>query len=356
MLVRGALPGTAQQRWFVFPVDHPNAARLVGEGIPQDARLTWASPARPRPYLSRVSITPPAGAIPLRASYQLDVSGTSADGKHFTAPFVRWHSGDSTIATVDTAGVISPLREGRVRMIASAGGWQADTLEIEVAKGTFTPVLKESWRQGLEANWIPWGTPRPRVDPDSEASGVLWTRGDSSYDSGVYTRSGIPAVNGLGLEAAVSGVLSAQQWQRHSLGLYADMDSTWLARWDHRTGGLDAPNPDPDLRCWLAYPAAEGAKGDEQVGFGCGRAPQSAPVPPPLGDGAWHLMRLQLFPDGRLGVAIDGVPVGITAVPARLDHPFRAVISGQSHRTRMLVGEVNIWTGVRDDIDWRVLR
>jgi len=151
-------------------------------------------------------------------------------------------------------------------------------------------------------------------------------------------------------------VLSAQQWQRHSLGLYADLDSTWLARWDHRTGGLDGPNPGPDLRCWVAYPAAEGAKGDEQVRFGCGQVSLSVPVPSALGDGAWHLMRLQLFPDGRLGVAIDGVPVGITAVPARLDRPFRAVISGQSHRTRMLVGGVNIWTGVRDDIDWRTVR
>jgi hypothetical protein len=57
-----------------------------------------------------------------------------------------------------------------------------------------------------------------------------------------------------------------------------------------------------------------------------------------------------------MGVAIDGVPIGIASMTARLDRPFRAVISGQSHRARLLVGEVNVWTGLRDDVDWRTVR
>ena len=78
-------------------------------------------------------------------------------------------------------------------------------------------------------------------------------------------------------------------------------------------------------------------------------------APASLGDGSQHVIRLQLFPDGQLGVAADGKPLGITSNPAQLDRPYRVVISGQSVRTRMLVGDVTVWTGVRDDIDWRVV-
>lgn len=68
------------------------------------------------------------------------------------------------------------------------------------------------------------------------------------------------------------------------------------------------------------------------------------------------MLRLQILPDGRLGFAIDGRPLAITAGSTRLDRPFRVVLEGQSHCARMLVGAVEIWTGVRDDIDWREVR
>ena len=66
-------------------------------------------------------------------------------------------------------------------------------------------------------------------------------------------------------------------------------------------------------------------------------------------------MRMQLLPDGRLGLAIDGEPIGLTPSPVPLERPFRLVINGYSHNTRMLTGDVALWTGVPDDVDWRVL-
>jgi hypothetical protein len=157
----------------------------------------------------------------------------------------------------------------------------------------------------------------------------------------------------FGVEAAVSGALSALQWQRQSLVLLSNPDSAWLAAWDHRTGGLDPPSGDPFYRCWASYPAAEGVAGLDRVSFGCGQLGLTAPTPSALDDGNWHLLRVQVFPDGRLGVAVDGIPFGITTAAARLDRPYRVAISGQSHRAHLLVGDVTVWTGVRDDIDWR---
>jgi DNA-binding SARP family transcriptional activator len=355
MLMHGSVQGALEQRWRAFPIERPTAVRTVSGDIPPEALLTWAPPPTPVLYLSRLRIDPPAWPIPLRTSYELRVHGSSATG--LTAPVysVRWRSTDTAVATIESSGLVLPHRQGHVRIIASAGGWRADTLQIEIGSLTSSPVLHESWSKGLDANWVPWGTPRPTVDLTADGSGVLLTRGDSSFDSGVYTRFTIPAGRGIGLEARVSGTLSALQWQRHYLGL-ADLDSTWLAGWDHRTGGLDPPNRTTDFdRCWAAYPAAEGTKGSERIEFGCGHEALTGPAPPGLGNGSWHLIRLQLFPDGRLGVAIDGVPIGITTSSVRLDRPYRAVISGQSLRARMLVGDVTIWTSVRDDIDWRTI-
>lgn len=71
--------------------------------------------------------------------------------------------------------------------------------------------------------------------------------------------------------------------------------------------------------------------------------------------GEWHRFRLQLFPDGSCGVAVDGVPILHETGPVSLDRPFRLVLDGNSYLTKMLHGPLVVWTGVKGDIDWRVL-
>ena len=50
--------------------------------------------------------------------------------------------------------------------------------------------------------------------------------------------------------------------------------------------------------------------------------------------------------------AIDGEPVWISDTFVSLDLPFRVVITGKSAGTQILVGDVQVWTGVRDDVNW----
>jgi len=356
MLARGEPSGVSEPQWFVFPVDRPAAIRVVTGEMPPEAYLLWSAPTRPSAWLAGLRIQPPGQPIPLRSQYRLRAFGRSAENRFAPAPYVRWHVGDSSLATVDAAGVLRPRRTGRTVVIASAGGWRADTATVEIADGGFTTVLEESWEGGIDANWVPWGTPHPMIELLADGSAALWTGGDSSYDSGVYSRIVVPATEGMGVEVVVSGTRTLLQWQRHGFGLYGDLDSAWLATWDHRTAGLDPVDTDAARRCYGAYPAAEGAAGSGRVTFGCGLVHISAPTPVILEDGNWHRIRLQLMPDGRLGLATDGIPVGITSSAAEIDRPFRVVLSGQSFGARMLMGEVRVWTGVRDDIDWREVR
>jgi hypothetical protein len=53
---------------------------------------------------------------------------------------------------------------------------------------------------------------------------------------------------------------------------------------------------------------------------------------------------------------VDGVPVWVSPEPILLDAPFRVLLQGRSHGTRILVGRVEVWRGVRGDIDWREMR
>jgi hypothetical protein len=184
---------------------------------------------------------------------------------------------------------------------------------------------------------------------------ALWNHGDSSFESGVYSRRALDAAGGLGIEARVSNRLTAVQWQTQAVALDGRLDSARLAAWDHRTGGWPGQS-DADGVCTITYPDGEGAGGVRRYGMAAGLAAASVWAPPDMAAGGWHTLRVQLFPDGRCGFAVDGVPVWISLEPVLLDAPFRILLQGRSHGTRVLVGPVEAWTGVRGDIDWREVK
>ena len=76
------------------------------------------------------------------------------------------------------------------------------------------------------------------------------------------------------------------------------------------------------------------------------------PLPPEANTGRWYRVRLQIFPDGRCGIAVDGKPLGIDATLRRLDRPAWLVVYGNSIGTRMLVGPLEVWEGVKEGVDW----
>ena len=354
VLWRGSLRQSTTSRWYAFPVDRPEALRAVGDERQGESQMIWAATGSPRRYLADLRIDAPAGPIPLRAGYRMRARGLDAAEQSVPVRALVWRSGDTTIATVDASGLLRPRRAGRVTIHATAGGWRTDSLQIEVGSVAPETVLNESWRGGLTAEWVPYGDPLPTIVRLPDSSAAFWSRGDSSFDSGVYSRRALAARAGLGVEATVSGRISSPQWQRHVVTLDASLDGAWLVGWDHRTGGAEGSPGPGKAHCSAYFPSQEGAAGLRHLAFGCDSAIE-VPAPSGLRDGSWHVLRLQLLPDGRLGFAVDGRPVGLTTTQASLAVPFRIVLSGQSHGARMLVREVTAWTGVRDDIDWRVI-
>ncbi len=110
--------------------------------------------------------------------------------------------------------------------------------------------------------------------------------------------------------------------------------------WDHRTGSNPAGGANA---CLIRYPPA----GDGYL--------QLQRMPASLRSGRWYTVRIQIFPDGRCGVAVDGQPLWRSDSPISLDRLYRVRFEGKSVRTRILVGPLNVWEGVRGDVDWSLL-
>jgi hypothetical protein len=149
--------------------------------------------------------------------------------------------------------------------------------------------------------------------------------------------------------------LSAIQWQTQTMSLDAALDSTALARWDHRTGALDQRRTPLSAACSVKFPDEQGPPAWALIlGFQGSLEAARFAAPIDLHFGKPHRLRVQILADGRCGVALDGKAMFISRGSVPLDRPFRLVLQGMSHHTRVLVGEVKVWQGVHANVDWRV--
>src|SRR5512147_1628947 len=58
----------------------------------------------------------------------------------------------------------------------------------------------------------------------------------------------------------------------------------------------------------------------------------------------------------RVRLTVDGTPLGITHEVMPTAERYWLVLEGNSVGNRMLAGPLEVWSGVRDDIDWAALR
>ena len=61
---------------------------------------------------------------------------------------------------------------------------------------------------------------------------------------------------------------------------------------------------------------------------------------------------MQILPDGRCGVAINGRALWLSTEAVPLDGEFRLRIGDESNGTTLVHGPLEMWTGVRTDVDW----
>ena len=71
--------------------------------------------------------------------------------------------------------------------------------------------------------------------------------------------------------------------------------------------------------------------------------------------GERYHVRVQIFPDGRCGVALNGRPIGMSP-DGGVEPTARMYIDGSTVKTRILVFGVTVRRGVPGGVDWPVAK
>lgn len=332
---------------LVLPAVNPKEAVRLEPGDPPPSVLLFRS--RPsRSYLDRIQIQRVGHPIPDDGSYQLQLSAWSAAGNPIEPMAVRWSSDDTTLATIDSLGVLHPRRQGRLLVRATAGGWRSDSAWVAIGPPQTHTRIIEDWKNGIDGAWIPFGTPAPYAQT-AAGRAVLVPNGDSTFVNGVLLRSDIPAAKGLGVDVDVSAPITLPEWQGIDVSLLVS-DSLDRSGWDLRKGFL--PLADENWRlCRLHYPAYESTIGSSWITFGWGMS-REVTAPPSMGTGGWTTIRLQLFPDGRCGLALNGRARAAIDRAGPLPDSMTVLIESRAYHTKIRVGHIEVWTGVRQDVAW----
>ena len=340
---------------LLFPLEDPNRVVEIDVSRLKPGRriLAFESTSRRTRYADRLAIGTGLGPPLVGVPYQLAARGVTPDGDTIPLGSVRWSSPDTAIVSLDSTGLMVAKQTGAVRVMATAGGWRTAFRDVVVRPRETSVLLQEDWSGTLADNWRPFGEPRPRIDSASDGVRGLMNNGDGAFSSGVYSLAKYPTAGGLAVDTWISSPLTMEQWQVVNVSLEDALTDTVLKVWDH--GGGNMPRRTVDWpSCAVGYPTTEGATYGDTIGLVIDRPSSIATLPAPRSfrSGAWFHVRLQIFPDGRCGVAVNGVAAGQSQLDMIPDSADRVVIFGNSAKTKMLVGPLTVRAGVPDDIDW----
>jgi len=343
---------------LLFPLDDPNRVVEIDMRMLKSGRriVGFESTSRRARYAARLAIGTGLGPPMVGVPHQLVARGITLDGDTIPLGSLRWSSPDTALAALDSTGLLVAKRPGTVRVMVTAGGWRTAWSDVVVRPRETSILLQEAWSNDLAENWSPFGVPRPRIDSATDGIRGLLNNGDGSFSSGVYSLAKYPTANGLAVDTWISTRLTDVQWQAVNVSLENALTDSVLATWDHGAGNMPRRTTDFPA-CSVGYPTTEGsAFGDSLVSVSDRTSNlTSLPVPRSFRSGTWFHVRLQIFPDGRCGVAVNGIPTARAQLGSIPDSAERIVIFGNSAATKVLVGPLTVRTGVPDDIDWAQL-
>ncbi|MHB1311882.1 MAG: TolB family protein, partial [Gemmatimonadaceae bacterium] len=352
--ISAAVPGAV----YVAPSGNPGQARRVHwtpEG-PAPTLLSWGTPGEPAAYLARLTVRSSTDTVVVGVPHEFELDAQWSDSSDAPPPHVNWRLGSPDDGSIDSAGTLVASRTGDVVVVASAGGWRVTSIRVVAVPARTRRLVTEDWANGLAA-WRAFGDPMPTVVRDPRLGAALLNNGDGSYFSGAYSRATMRWRFGLAVDVALSTPVTELQWQSINLLLQASDHDQALATWDHRTGYIPNPGRTAGANCVFVYPGREGASGLITI------VPLNAPASAThqrvltIADGRPYRVRLQVFPDGRCGVAVNGAALYVSTDRFRDNVPLRLITYGSSWKTRMLLGPLTITEGVPADIDWtRIVR
>jgi DNA-binding SARP family transcriptional activator len=345
--------------WTVFHMDRTATGRPVvidtGDDQPTLAGLSWSVRSVRPAFADRVAIDRGQGSPRVRVPHHVSVDVLGSDRRPVSPRILTFASSDSSVATVDSLGTVAPLRSGTVTITASLGGWRRDTATLRVVENAIDTLLSEHWSAGVDRAWTPFGDPRPVIVRSADGSLAYDNRGDGRFTSGAHTSTSYSSAEGIAIDLLLSTPISLPQWQYETVSLVMGLDSARLFGWDHRTADPATVFPmvaQGRVYCELTYPGGpEGPTSADLLAIWDGHRRVQLAAPKWMRSGALYRVRLQVLPDGRCGVAINGVPV-LVGLPMRPLGKAYVFLHGSSVRTKILAGPVTILRGVPTDADW----
>lgn len=315
-------------------------ATVLPVAPPGPVRPTWVHP--PRPILRSVAIEGAPDSLSLGERRPLGVRLTDSDGRPRQDP-VAWRALDPGIVSVSPEGIVTGNRPGAGRIVATAGSWRSDTVEVAVREEAEGPdlLLQDHFHQVDPARWEPVGFPHPYPVILDDGEPALRIPGDGQHRDGIRTRQGFALDHGLTVELSVHLPLTRRDRQSVDIGL-------------HAAGSLSAPGAAPGTG-WGAgltvmYPGRELERFDPRtLSVTVGSFGFPLPLPVEAEPGEWMRFALEIRPDGEVSLRVNGSVAG--SVPLHLEvapgEEWHLQVSGASVDTELLVRDLVVWRGVR---------
>lgn len=333
----------AVREYRVIPTREPTRWRPL-EGASKEFRPSFLAVRPDSGQLARLDLR--TEEIPPGAPILLEIGTADLAGRAVSlAPGVgSWESRDTTVAVIDPgSGVVRGIRPGQVWIRFSAGGWLEDSSLVAVMPPAGSTRRRHTWEDSAFTGWVRFGEPLPKLVPGEPGQRAFAGNGDGVFESGAVSPPLGDGGPGLGVELRLSTPIHRSKWQTQRI--YLTRSPTLVRNGAIGHGG-----------CTFSLPDGEGEARRSRVSMGAAAGIGSASfVRPDLTDGHWYTLTIQYFPDRTCGFAIDGTPLWRSSAGMIATGPFHLVLFGQSVGTRILVGAVESWEGVRTHIDWRKL-
>ncbi len=310
--------------------------------IPAVIDATWLSDS-PTPYLDAVELSADSLRIAAGENLQLLRKTFDHNGRAFNAPYLVTTVTPTSAGWIDAAYVFHAMQPGVATIVASAGGWRADTIVVRVTASQPRLLMSEDWERGLDTTrWKLYGHPLPEVVGKANDR-AFRNNGDSKYPSGVVTRSVHDLSQGITLEWRQSTPLTGTFWQEIWVDLVnAPIDSFSTGRGEpYRSRGDDIAIRTPQQ--FYQPPVSK-----LWVVCGDSRGPESL-YPNDFQDQRWRHFVFQIHANGQCELIVDGrviVAPNLTRAPD-LKVPRRLALGGRTHQTQILVDDVHLWRGIR---------
>lgn len=263
-----------------------------------------------------------------------------SDGSVDDNASVTWESLDGQVVSATPEGALTGNRPGRTRIVAIAGGWRADTADVEVMSDGITEdlLLREPFETFDTTRWRRLGMPSPTIEV-VDSSHALRLRGDGNWTAGLLSRETWDFSRGATLE--IDFQIQLTRRDRQSITLFV---------------GNGEPLSGRDGSAWedwiwhdkaaVTFPAGEAGRPDStHVRLDVNGLSSPLSVPPDFDPARWSHIAIQLRADGDVRVFLDNDLVGAarvrvnTAAGAR----WRIGLLGAATDTRLLVRNLVLW-------------